>query len=78
MKKFKFSFKGRQTGAIGIFYDITETYECLNISEAKSCLYRDYEHISNLSINGSKDLREYQAAEWIEVPKRNYYENPRK
>lgn len=78
MKKYTFSFTGRQTGAIGIFYSISETYECENMSEAKSCLYRDYEHISQLKINGSSDLREYKAAEFIEVPKRNYFTNPRK
>lgn len=78
MKKYTFSFIGRQTGAIGIFYKITEVYNCENISEAKSCLYRDYEHISQLKINGSSDLREYDKAKFIEVPKRNYFENPRK
>lgn len=78
MKNYIFSFRGRQTGAIGIFYQITETYKCESMSEAKSCLYRDYEHILNLRINGSNDLSEYNKAEFIKVPQRNYAEQPRK
>lgn len=78
MKNYTFSFTGRQTGAIGIFYKITDTYKCETMSEAKSCLYRDYEHISNLSINGSSDLSEYNKAEFIKVPQRNYAKQPRK
>ena len=59
MKKFKFSFIGRQAGAIGIFYKITDTYEAKDIHEALSYLYEDYDHINGLKCNDSK----------IEIPK---------
>lgn len=78
MKKYTFSFIGRQDGAIGIDYKITDTYYCESMDEAKSCLYRDYEHIKQLKINGSTDLREYEEASFIEVPKRDHVNNPRK
>ncbi len=76
MAKYNISFNGRQTGAIGVFYKITEVYNCKNMDELKSCLYRDYEHISQLYINGSIDLKEYNTAKFIDVPKRNYSIDP--
>lgn len=77
--KYTFSFIGRQNGAIGIFYKISETYEAENISEAKSLLYRDYEHISQLKINNGKiPYSEFSEAKFIEVPKRDHVNNPRK
>jgi hypothetical protein len=51
MKTFKFSFRGRQSGAIGIFYQITDTYKANSIKEAVSMLYTDYEHIQSLKLN---------------------------
>jgi len=54
MKKFKFSFTGRQAGAIGIFYKIVDTYEAKDIHEALSLLYEDYDHISGLICNDRK------------------------
>lgn len=51
MNKYKFSFIGRQSGAIGIFYPIRETYKAANIDEAMSLLYEDYEHFKELKIN---------------------------
>lgn len=56
MKKFTFSFTGRQSGAIGIFYKIRDTYEAKDIHEALSCLYEDYEHISGLQEVSGKEL----------------------
>lgn len=50
MKKYKFSFYGRQTGAIGIFYNISHTYEAENLSEAKTMFYTDYEGIRDLKV----------------------------
>ena len=54
MQKFTFSFTGRKSGAIGIFYKIRVTYEANDINEAMSLLYADYEHISGLKCNGGK------------------------
>lgn len=45
MTKYTFSFIGRQTGAIGITYPITETYDAKDIHEALSLLYEDYDQI---------------------------------
>lgn len=50
MNNYKFSFTGRQAGAIGIFYKITDTYKAKDIHHALSLLYEDYEHISGLTI----------------------------
>lgn len=49
MKKYQFSFNGRQTGAIGIFYKIYEEYKANSLDEAVSMLYVDYEHITFIS-----------------------------
>jgi len=46
MKQYNFSFNGRQTGAIGIFYNITDSYNASSLQEARSMLYKDYEHIT--------------------------------
>jgi beta-galactosidase beta subunit len=54
MKKFRFTFTGRQAGAIGIFYKITDTYKAKDIHEALSYLYEDYEHIQNLKCNNGE------------------------
>ena len=51
-KVYKFSFNGRQNGAIGIFYNISDEYEATSISEAVSMLFVDYEHFKNLKLNG--------------------------
>lgn len=81
MATFNIKFHGRQTGAIGITYDISESYECSNLSELKSMLYRDYEHIRGLKIKeGSKEInmRDYENADFTEVGKRDHILNPRK
>ena len=39
---FSFSFTGRQTGAIGIFYKIAHSYLANDIHEALSMVYEDY------------------------------------
>jgi hypothetical protein len=44
MKKYKVSFHGRQAGAIGIFYNIRDTYKAKDVHELMSLLYEDYEH----------------------------------
>jgi len=54
MKKFKFSFTGRQSGAIGITYKITDTYSAKDIHEALSMLYTDYDLIQGLNCNDRK------------------------
>ena len=53
MKKFKVSFTGRKSGAIGITYKISETIEASNNAKKEDLLlklYNTYEHISNLKI----------------------------
>lgn len=52
MKTFKFSFIGRQARAIGVFYKIEDSYKANNLSEALYKLYTDYEHISQIKVNG--------------------------
>jgi hypothetical protein len=57
MKKFRFSFIGRQAGAIGIFHKIVDSYKCKDIHEAMSYLYEDYEHIFQLKcVCDSKEI----------------------
>ncbi len=56
MKKYTFLFTGRQTGAIGIFYKISQDYEAQGITEALTKLFIDYEHITGLKLNG-KDFK---------------------
>ncbi len=66
MKKFKFSFNGRQAGAIGIFYKITDTYKAKDIHEALSLLYEDYEHISGLECDyGKTEIP--KTIDWVKV-----------
>jgi hypothetical protein len=52
MKKYTFSFIGRQTGAIGITYKITQEYKCDSLEEACTKLFIDCEHFSRLELNG--------------------------
>lgn len=66
MKSIKFSFTGRQSGAIGIFYKIVDSYSVETIDEAKSLLWEDYEHISNLKITGCT-VEEFNAAKFTPV-----------
>ncbi len=70
MATYKFMFKGRQAGAIGIFYQISETYKADTLSEAKSLLYEDYEHIQiSRILEGSKgiDKSYFNAAPFVPV-----------
>lgn len=68
MKKYRFTFKGRQSGAIGIFYKISDTYKCSNIHEALSYLWEDYEHISGLTIyQNSTKIDQPEVINWIKV-----------
>lgn len=70
MKTYRFKFRGRQAGAIGIFYEIFETYRCESLSEAKSLLYEDYEHIGQLTVyENAKQLplEDFNDAEFIPV-----------
>lgn len=64
MKTYEFSFTGRQSGAIGTFYRIHETYKAKSMSEAKSMLYEDYEHIQQLVTD---DYNEFEKAMFITV-----------
>lgn len=72
MKTYKFSFHGRQAGAIGITYDIKETYKAQNLSEARSLLYEDYELIRPTTIKIKENTKEiylekFNNCRWIEV-----------
>ena len=66
MKKYKFSFTGRKSGAIGIFYKITAEYTCKDIHEAFSKIYTNYEHIKMLTIteNGKK-IEQPDKINWV-------------
>lgn len=76
MKTYKFSFVGRQSGAIGIFHKINDTYKANDIHEAMSLLYTDYEHIQGLSIKeNNKDIEEPKKINWIKV--RSHHDRPR-
>ena len=46
MKKYTFSFKGRQTGAIGSFYKIQRSVNSPSLGHALGWLYEHYDHIS--------------------------------
>lgn len=52
LEPYKFSFVGRQAGAIGKTHKINATYEAFNQQSAFNQLYTDYEHISTLCLNG--------------------------
>jgi hypothetical protein len=68
MNSYKFSFVGRQSGAIGITYKIMEAYRANDINEALSLLYEDYELISQLrATEGSKDIEIPEDIKWIKV-----------
>lgn len=68
MKKYKFSFTGRQSGAIGITYKISDTYTCADIHEAFSLLWTDYEHIQGLCIyKNGKRIEQPEIIKWVKV-----------
>lgn len=78
MKKFKFSFTGRQAGAIGMTYKITDTYSAKDIHEALSYLWTDYSLISQLKCNVSGkniEIPESNQIKWVKV--RSYKERER-
>lgn len=60
------SFYGRQTGAIGIRYKISDTYEANNLGEALHMLNTDYEVQRNLKVNGVSNNNEYK--DRIQIP----------
>lgn len=64
--KITITFHGRQSGAIGIFYKIQDTYNVDSISEARSLLYEDYEHIHVDKVTGCTK-EEFNSAEFIPV-----------
>lgn len=68
MNKYRVTFFGRQTGAIGIFYDIADTYRAKDIHECLSLLHEDYEHIRSLVIKKSGQIVEIpDKIEWVSV-----------
>jgi hypothetical protein len=68
MKKYTVSFNGRQSGAIGVTYQISETYEAANVHEVMSLLYEDYELIRGLVIKqGGKSVEIPQTIQWVKV-----------
>lgn len=76
MKNFTFSFTGRQVGAIGIPYSITDTYKAKNVKQAFFMLYKDYEHFSKITVNGK--LFEFQEIEFEEPEQPYKRTTPRK
>lgn len=69
MKTYTFKFNGRQSGAIGITYKISEGYKANDIHEAFSLLYEDYDsiRIERITENGKQ----------IEAPKKINFINVR-
>lgn len=68
MKKFTFSFIGRQAGAIGITYQIRDTYEAKDIHEAMSLLYEDYDCVRALKCStNSKEVEMPKNINWLKV-----------
>ncbi len=49
MKKYRLAFIGRQANAIGITYQIYDTYKANSLGEALFMLYTDYELIGGLT-----------------------------
>ena len=54
MKKYSFSFYGRQKGAIGISYQIKQDYMANSLAEACTMLWIDYEPSRNTTLNGKE------------------------
>lgn len=44
--KYTFKFNGRETGAQGIFRNLTVSYTAKTLHEAEELLYKEYEHIT--------------------------------
>lgn len=53
-KTYRVNFKGRQVGAIGIFYAIADTVQGEDEEQARLKLYEKYEHISGLKLTEIK------------------------
>lgn len=66
----KVSFYGRQNGAIGVRYNITDTYIVESVSEFKSKLWEDYEPNQITMLKGCS-LDEYKKADFIKVRSRS-------
>lgn len=52
MKTYKFSFFGRQQGAIGINYQIAQDYKANSLEEACTMLWVDYSPLRCVKLNG--------------------------
>lgn len=52
--KFKFSFIGRTAGAIGITYTIQKEYEANDLPTAIGLLYKEYDLLKGIEVNGKK------------------------
>lgn len=75
-KKYRFNFIGSQSGAIGITYEIWDTYKCDNIHEALSYLYEDYQHFGSMKAYENGKLIELpEKINWVKV--RSYRERER-
>lgn len=68
MNKYKFSFTGRQAGAIGINYQIRDTYKAKDIHEALSLLWTDYDMVRGLTIHeNGKLIKQPEKINWVKV-----------
>lgn len=57
MKNYTFTFIGRETGAIGIRYQITATVQAKNQRDAELKLYDRYEHIGEIVLVSESEVR---------------------
>jgi len=55
-KDFSLTFTGRERGAVGIRYRLTKTVRAADLEAAELKLYDDYDHISNIFLNGIKEI----------------------
>ena len=69
-KKITANFTGRQAGAIGIVYKISDMYIVESVDEFKSKLYEDYDVIRDLKLSGCTDT-EFQKANFVPVRSRS-------
>jgi len=58
--KFKAKFSGKEKGAIGIFSHVDCEVEAENYEAAEMELYKSYDHIHGLTLNGKARINNYK------------------
>ena len=73
MKKYQANFTGREVGAIGIFYNISDTVKAENEEDVRLKLYDKYEHISQLTLKEIKEKPMSVEARELYLHTKNFY-----